>query len=63
MNIFHSLFKKLKMNIRRIIFLFLHGMNGDGRGYLEPDTINKYGYLENMYKALKANDALEDNNG
>ena len=51
------------MSIKKnYIFIFAWNEWGEG-GYLEPDTLNKYGYLENMYKALKENNAIEDNNG
>ncbi len=60
---FSQLIRKAKKEYKKnYIFIFAWNEWGEG-GYLEPDTLNKYGYLENMYNALKANDALEDNNG
>lgn len=58
-----QLIKKAKNEYRKnYIFIFAWNEWGEG-GYLEPDTVNQYGYLENMQKALMENDTLEDENG
>ena len=60
---FSQLIQKARKEYKKnYIFIFAWNEWGEG-GYLEPDTLFKYGYLENMYNALKANDALEDNMG
>lgn len=59
---FSQLIRKARNEYKKdYIFIFAWNEWGEG-GYLEPDTVNQYGYLENLYRALKENDAFEDNN-